>query len=81
MIRVYWRHCDDINGDDILRCDDFTMEQAYALIELSKNVGYIKVAGKDFDDAFKFAYTEFVLGNTETHQIDHINIFVENNPF
>jgi hypothetical protein len=76
-MRVYWR----VEDDGFIRCDEFSLDDVLKLIELTKSCDYVKVAGKDDDDPCEFCYTELVLGNPDTHQVDHVNIWVDYSDF
>ena len=86
-VRVYWRCCEDYDeiddelGKGFIRCDNFPLEDVARLVELSQLADYITIAGKEDETPFKFCNTELVLGNPETHQVDHVNIWVDYSDF
>ena len=83
-MRVYWKHIDDWNISEMhtfLRCDEFSLEDTLKLLALTKKVDYVRPADRPFAPSMKYCYSEFVLGDAKTGQLDHLNIYLEDANF
>lgn len=82
-MRVYWRHCDDLEvvGNKFklgfLRYVDVPLEDVTKLIEISQMVDYV-CESEGGEIPYQYSYSELVLGDPDEHYPDHVNIWVDN---
>ena len=83
-MRIYWKHIDNWSEEDMhifLRCDEFSLEDTLKLLALTKKVDYVRAASDPIAPSMKYCYSEFVLGDEKTGQLDHVNIYLEDANF